>query len=175
MKKILGLLVALCLIIGMLPMAVLADGSAENLTIGKAASFNRNTGSVDGYYLDAQGNQIPFGPAPFWYALSGKTSANWQESNDPKLVMNPGDPIKYFTTGATDSANPELTYLKETTDSANWNVKIEYPMGGTPTMTLKGANITNGCGIWYGCMSFRGVDAARKEQNTKLNKRNKST
>ena len=101
-KKILGLLVALCLIIGMLPMAVLADPAT--LTIGQPATYVYGTGATNGYYLDGS-NQIPFGPAAFGYALSGNTDANWQDSLSPRFVLNPGDPAKYFTTTASDSAN----------------------------------------------------------------------
>ena len=89
----------------------------------------------------------------FSYVTSGGHTP--ETKGEATLVMKAGDPTKYFTTGQYDTENPNNWYMKETTDSTNWNVKIEYAANGIPTVTLKGAKIAN-----RSAMQFGGYDAA---------------
>ncbi len=72
--------------------------------------------------------------------------------------MEAGDATKYYVTQApTADAYKENSILKATTDTTNWNMKVEYPADGIPTVTLKGAVIDCKYGLMFG-----GWDAANQ-------------
>ena len=95
-KKVLSLLLALCLIVGLLPLAAMAEEAApEVYTMARL--------------LDNAGNKI------------------WDEN------VPAGAATKYAVTSA------EGAITEGTAD--NWNIKLEYPADGKPTLTLKGATL----------------------------------
>ena len=101
MKKVFSLLIALCLIVGLLPLAALAE---EATTPSVYITTKLNNGDAD-FWADA---------------------------------VAPGAATKYATTTA------EGVVADGTAD--NWNVKLEYPADGKPTLTLKGATLKAGSG-----------------------------
>ena len=103
-KRILGLLLALCLVVGLLPMAALADGPKPEIR------FN--------------------------YVVPGTSTYK---------IMQPGGATLYWQTGNFTASEPNTFWMKlvdeATALAEGWNVKLEYPADGIPTMTLKDAKI----------------------------------
>ena len=103
-KRILGLLLALCLVVGLLPMAALAEDPKPEVR------FN--------------------------YVVPGTSTY---------VTMNAGDAPIYWKTGNFKAAEPNTFYMSKidaaTAAAEGWNVKLEYPADGIPTMTLKNAKI----------------------------------
>ena len=99
--RILSLLLALCLIAGILPFAALAEDAAPYI-----------------------GVQIENGGTYFW-----------NEENEKQMTA--GAATRYATTTAEG-------VVAAATESDNWNIKLEYPADGKPTLTLKGATIKAG-------------------------------
>lgn len=99
-KQLISLLIAVCLIVGLLPVMAAADAKTASVVIagveltvteGGAAAYTKNAEAT--YYGEAE---------------ASTTFAGWKQVS---------------------------------ADSTDWNVKFEYPTGGTPTLTFKGAKV----------------------------------
>ena len=80
-------------------------------------------------------------------------------SYKPKLTITAGETY-YFTTEGGHATFTENKYVTRLTDeekiaAGEWNIKFEYPLYGDPIMTLKDAEVLNGCGLWYGAYAYR--------------------
>ena len=99
MKKILSVLLAICIMVGMVTVLASADAAKQALI------------------------KMPF---------ADTTVAPGAKLTD--IIINEGDPDKHYLT-----VNGVLT--AEGASATNYNVKLSYATGGTPTLSLKGAEI----------------------------------
>ena len=124
-KKIFGLLLVLCLVVGLLPVVALADApKTASIAIMSDITVNLTEGGEAIYYKNSAYEAF----API-YAEDGET-----------------------VIGGT----PDGTCWTQTkSDQNDWNVKVEYPTGGVPTVTLKDAKMD--------MMSDKGTAAYKKK------------
>jgi len=98
-RRVLSLLLALCLIVGLLPAVTVQHAHAADTVLTEQIKMNGKT-------------------------LTAKTDGT----------------CGYLVNGTTGLTNTNAS-------ADNWNVKFEYPVNGTPTLTLKGVKQTSGSGI----------------------------
>ena len=112
-RRVLNLLMALCLIVGLLPVTAMA--ATEEATLSYAAFGN-------------------------------------YKSEPVSVTLKQGDEAKYFLTKeGIDDDFPLVSYLDPNGATAdNYNVKLEYPADGVPTIYLKDAVITSDYGLTLG-------------------------
>jgi len=106
-KRTLGVILALCLLVGLLPITAYAETDLPVFYLEYAAPDTAHDDSVPGV----------------------------------RVEMKAGDEAKYWTTGEHDQANYAGAYFLKESDASAWNVKLEYPTDGIPTVTLKDAKI----------------------------------
>ena len=98
-KRFFGILLALCLVVGLLPIAASADSTAKIL-------------------------------------LMGSVELSVTEGGAPVYTRNKG----FDASNAPDGSCTFTAWTQEICDgTGTWNVKFEWPAGGTPTVTLKDA------------------------------------
>ena len=110
-KRIFGMALILCFLVGLLPMTAFADG----------------TGEKPAFYLE--------------YSAPATSIENSVQGI--RVEMKPGDDTKYWVTGELDKDNYPGCYFMQESTEAEWNVKLEYPADGMPTVTLKNAKLEN--------------------------------
>ncbi len=77
------------------------------------------------------------------------------DTGSATLKMKAGDPTKYYISGNFDTTAPNDYFCKELTDAAKiaageWNMMIEYPADGIPTVTIKKLFIQNKGALQFG-------------------------
>ena len=100
-KKLFGILLALCLVVGLLPVTALADNTAKILILGSVEL------------------SVTEGGAPVYTKNKEFDAANLSDGSCT---------FKAWTQEPCDG-------------TGSWNVKFEWPAGGTPTVTLKDAKM----------------------------------
>ena len=104
-RRILSLLLVICMVAGLLSVTVCAE-DAKTATVAFAKSYGKNSVGDDVTYPE-------------------------------RLTVSEGDEPAYAIT------NEEGLTVKTGANADNYNIKFEYPAGGTPTLYLKNANIAN--------------------------------
>ena len=100
-KTLLSLLLVLCLAIGLLPVAALADANTAKILI------------------------------------LGTEEMSVTEGGEPAYLKNK----EFDAYNKEDGSSTFKAWTQEKTTADNWNVKFEWPKGGTPTVTLKDAKL----------------------------------
>lgn len=85
----------------------------------------------------AEGNDLP----AFYFEYAAKDTAHDDSVPGVRVEMHAGDAAKYWTTGEYDKEKYAGAYFLQESTEADWNVKLEYPVDGIPTVTLKNAKI----------------------------------
>ena len=77
----------------------------------------------------------------FYLEYAAKDTGHTEGPGGIRVEMKAGDEPKYWVTGEFDAANYAGYYFMKEGTAAEWNVKLEYPENGIPTVTLKNAKI----------------------------------
>ena len=120
-KRVLSMLLALCLIVGLLPVTTVLQASAAgtDFVLNNAltnGAFSTSTPVLANYYTYK--NQIALGETKYYYH--------------------------------TPSAEGATTTVLKVGDENNWSLKIEYRTDGTVELTLNNLNLNNTCGLTFG-------------------------
>jgi len=110
-KKLITLLLAACLIVGLLPVVAAADGATASVLVA-GVELTVTEGGPAAYTKNAE--------------------------------------CTYY--GEAEASTSFAGWIQVKADETNWNVKFEYPTGGTPTLTFKGAKVDqydNANEKWY--------------------------
>ena len=111
-KQLISLLVALCLIVGLLPVIAMAADAKTATIVVTGVELTVTEGGAAAYTKNAE--------------------------------------FTYY--GEAEATTSFAGWKQVAADATNWNVKFEYPAGGTPTLTFKGAKVDqydNANDKWY--------------------------
>jgi len=114
-------------------------------------------------------------PSADYHSTADKTVPKYQlnaywgnqgTSYKPTLTVLPGETVYFVTETGTNTNIPTNAYMRKLStgtadkaiiDAGTWNIKLEYPIGGTPVLTMQDATIINCFGLWYGYAGFRNL------------------
>ena len=118
-KQFISILIAICLLVGLLPMAAMAADPKTATVVIAGVELTVTEGGAAAYTKNAE--------------------------------------CTYY--GEADATTSFAGWNQVKADETGWNVKFEYPAGGTPTLTFKGAKVDqydNANEKWY---KFQKTDA----------------